>query len=137
MNAMMDGPESVDPAGGAGGAELAAADDRDRTYAMLIHLSGFLSYLLGPVAIVVTLAMWLARKDDSAFVDDHGREAMNYSISIWIYTILAGLLMFAVVGCVLLPALIIFDIVVVIMAAVQASSGEYWRYPITIRMIGA
>ncbi len=132
----MSGPSPGDLEVQAPYAEVAVPQP-DRQYAMLIHLSGFLSYLLGPLAIVVTLALWLARKDESPFINDHGREAMNYSISIWLYAAMATMLTVILVGCFILPALIVFDIIVVIMAAVAASGGRYYRYPITIRFITA
>ncbi|MHC5023721.1 MAG: DUF4870 domain-containing protein [Planctomycetota bacterium] len=113
----------------------AVVDPRDQQYAMLLHLTGFLGYLIGPVAIAVPLAMWLGRKEDSPFLDDHGREAVNYNISIWIYAFIASMLMLVGIGCLLLPAVIIFDIIVVIIAAVRASGGEFYRYPMTIRFI--
>jgi hypothetical protein len=111
------------------------ASDGDRTFAMLIHLSAFLSYLVGPLAPVATLAMWLARRQESPFVDDHGREALNFAISIWIYTLIAALLVFVAIGCVILPVLVIFEVIVVILAAVKASSGGFYRYPMVIRLI--
>jgi uncharacterized Tic20 family protein len=130
----MSGPPPGDLELQAPDAEVAIPQP-DRQYAMLIHLSGFLSYLLGPLAIVVTLALWLARKDESPFINDHGREAMNYSISIWLYAAMATMLTLILIGCFILPALVVFDIIVVIMAAVAASGGRYYRYPITIRFI--
>ena len=113
----------------------ALASPQDRQYAMLIQLSGLLSYRLGPLALIVTLALWMGRKDESPFINDHGREAMNYKISMWIYKSIAGLLVLVLVGCFILPALIIFDVVVVCMGAVAANNGRYYRYPITIRFI--
>ena len=122
-------PDPLAPATGA------LPGSNERSYAMLVQLSGFLSYLLGPLALIVTLALWLARREESTFINDHGREAMNYNISMWLYATIAGMLTLVLVGCVILPALIVFDIVVVIMAAVAANSGRYYRYPITIRFI--
>lgn len=110
-------------------------EEPERTYSMLLHLSQFLGWLIGPLSIAVTLVMWLAKKDQSQYIDDHGREAMNFTISIWIYTIIGIILAFFVVGICMIAALSVFEIVVVIMAAVRASSGGYYRYPMTIRFI--
>ena len=108
----------------------------DRSWAMLTHLSGFMCYMgLGPVAIVAPLILWLSKRDESAYVDDHGREALNFNITIWLYAFLAGILTFAGIGCVLLPVLLVFHLIVVIQAAIGANRGEYYRYPITIRFI--
>jgi len=107
----------------------------ERTWAMLIHLSGYAGYVLGPPAIFLTLILWLSKRDASGFIDDHGREAMNYSISIWLYSIIASVLIFVFIGCLILPVLLVFDLIIVLVAAVRASNGDYFRYPITIRLI--
>jgi uncharacterized Tic20 family protein len=114
---------------------VATADASERQYATLIHALGFLNYPLGPLGVIVPLAMWLAKRDESPFIDDHGREAMNFNITIWIYAIFAGLLVFAGIGCVLVPAVMVFDVTVRIMATVRASGGGYFRYPMTIRFL--
>ena len=111
--------------------------DSERSYAMLIHLSALLGYIAGPLAIIVPLVMWMTRREESAYANDHGREAVNFNISIWLYTLVAGLLMFVVIGCFILPAIIIFHIIAVIMAAVRANAGQFYRYPVTVRFIPA
>ena len=112
-----------------------APGDGERTYAMFTHLSSFLGYLVGPLVIIAPLVMWLIKKDESAYISDHGREAVNFNISLWIYMFVAGLLTLACVGYVMLPALFVFNIVIVIIAAIRANSGAYYRYPITMRFI--
>ncbi len=108
----------------------------ERSYAMWVHLSAFLGYLIGPLGVIMPVILWTSRRG-SLFIDDHGREAVNYNISIWIYTMIAGLLVMAAgLGCLLLPAIVIFDIIVKILAATRATAGMYYRYPITIRFIG-
>lgn len=109
--------------------------ESERTYAMFTHLAGFLSYVVGPLAIAGPIVMWLIRKDESAYVNDHGREAVNFNISIWLYFAIAGVLVFACIGWALLPALVVFNVVTVIIAAVRANGGAFYRYPITIRFI--
>ena len=104
---------------------------------MFVHLSGFLSYVMGPLALIPTLALWLARRHESEFINDHGREAMNYNLSIWLYATISTILMLVCVGYFLLAGLILFDIVIMIVAAVQANGGHYFRYPITIRFVGS
>ena len=111
-------------------------DDSQRLYAMFLHLSQLLWYGLGPLSIIVTLVMWLMKKDESPFIDDHGREAMNFTLSIFLYTVIAGVLIILVIGALLLPAVMIFQFVVVIMAAVRAHGRSFYRYPMTIRFIG-
>ncbi len=107
-----------------------------RMWAMICHLAG-LAGLVVPVVgcIVGPLIVWQIKKEESPFVDEQGKEAVNFQISMLIYGIVAGLLCFACVGFVLAPAVAIFDLVFLLIAAVKANNGEHYRYPLTIRFI--
>jgi len=102
-----------------------------RTMAMLAHLLGIVSGFLGPLII------WLIKKDDDAFIDDQGKEALNFQITL----IIAYLAMF-VLSCItlgfaapLIFILFIVDIVFCIIAGMKANDGVAYRYPLTIRLI--
>lgn len=114
----------------------AAATDGERTYALFTHLAGLLGYVIF-VPVVPTLIMWAIKKNESPFIDDHGREAMNAQLSYLIYWL--GCLALAPMTCgvtsVGLGVLPIAAIVFVVLAAINASKGEFHRYPITLRMI--
>ncbi len=111
----------------------AEADSGERTYTVFLHLSLLLAHLLIPV--IPALIMWLIRKADSPFIDDHGKEAMNFQISLVIYFFASAVLVGCGVGVVLLPAVYVLGIVGMIMGAMAAHRGEYFRYPVTMRMI--
>lgn len=96
-----------------------------RNMAMLCHL-------LGIVGFFAPLVIWLIEKDKHRFVDEHGRAAMNYQISLMIYYAACGLLCLVFIGLVLMPVLIILHLTLSIIAAVKASNGKPWRYPIAI-----
>jgi uncharacterized Tic20 family protein len=109
-----------------------------RMWAMFCHLSGLAGLLpVIPVigAVIAPLILWQVKKQEHAFVDEQGKEALNFQISILIYEIVAGLLCFACVGFVLLPAVVVFDVVFLIIAALKANNGELYRYPLTIRFV--
>ena len=108
----------------------------ERTYATLIHLSLLAHTVLSILAFGITLGMWLMKKDESAYINDHGREAVNFQISLGIYTIIASVLAFLLIGIPLLIAIPIFGVVVMIIAAMAANRGELYRYPMTIRFLG-
>jgi len=102
--------------------------DKDATnMAMLCHLLAIFTWFLGPLII------WLIKKDTSPFVDDQGREALNFQIIAMIVTI----------GCVftfcaapfLIAIVQITRIVFCIIGAVEASKGVAYRYPLTLRLI--
>ena len=109
-----------------------------RMWAMFCHLVGLAAIL--PVVpffggAIGALIIWQIKKDNFPFVDEHGKEALNFQISILIYAIVSGLLIFACVGAFLLPAVMIFDIVFLIIAAIKANNGFHYRYPLCIRFI--
>jgi uncharacterized Tic20 family protein len=82
------------------------------------------------------LIIWQIKKDQHPFVDRHGKESLNFQISMLIYSAISVPLILACgIGLVLLPAVVIADVVFVIIAAIKASQGEEYRYPITIRFV--
>jgi len=81
------------------------------------------------------LIIWQIKKNEHPFMDEQGKEAVNFQISMLIYGIIAGLLCFACVGFVLVPAVVIVDVIFLLIAAVKANNGEHYRYPLTIRFI--
>lgn len=116
--------------------------------ATLIHLCGLL-WVLGIPGIVGVLLIWLLKRDQSAFVDHHGKEATNFQISLLIYAVaIAGVAMIGFVLTIVLvgfllfiPAvlagvgLVILQIVTAILGAIEANQGRYYRYPLTIRFL--
>ena len=68
-------------------------------------------------------------------VNEHGKESVNFQISMTIFTIIAALSTLLLIGFVLLPAIVVLNIVLVIIAGVKAANGEFYRYPLTIRFI--
>lgn len=105
-------------------------------WAMLCHMAALISFIGVPFGhIIGPLLVWLFKKGDHEFVDRQGKEALNFQISWTIYGLVAALLVVAGIGIALLIALAIANFVLVVLAAVRASSGQEHRYPITIRFI--
>lgn len=99
------------------------------TMAMLCHLLAIPTGFLGPLII------WLLKKDTMPFVDDQGKEALNFQITMIIATSVAALSMFIFIGCVLLPALVVANLVLCIMATLKANEGVRYRYPVALRLV--
>lgn len=101
----------------------------DKTFGMLSHLLGIFTGFLGPLII------WLVKKDESPFVDDQGKEALNFqiwmTIGIWASWFLTGLL----IGCFTLPVFAVISLVFGIMGTMKANEGMAYRYPVNIRII--
>ncbi|MHC4323596.1 MAG: DUF4870 domain-containing protein [Planctomycetota bacterium] len=109
-----------------------------RMWAMFCHLGGLAGLIpITPAfgSIIAPLVIWQIKKDEFGFVDEHGKEALNFQISILIYALVAGFLCFFCIGLVLLPAVYIFDLIFMLIAAVKSNNGEHYRYPICIRFI--
>ena len=109
-----------------------------RMWGMICHLAGLGGLIpIVPVigSVIGPLIIWQIKKDEFDFVGDQGKEALNFQISILIYAIVSGLLCFACIGFVLLPAVYILDLIFLLIAAVKANGGERYRYPLTIRFI--
>jgi uncharacterized protein len=107
-----------------------------RTWNVLCHataLAGFFvpwaGHILGP------LIVWLAKRNDSSEIDENGKESLNFQISMLIYNVIAGVLCLLLIGFVILAILHILNLVLVIVASIQASEGKFYRYPMTIRLI--
>ena len=106
-----------------------------KTWAALAHVSAFAGYLVPFGNIVGPLLIWLFKKNEFEFVDDQGKESLNFQITITIAIILAGFSILLLIGILLLPLVLLFDLVMIIIAAIKASNGERYRYPLTIRLI--
>ncbi len=85
--------------------------------------------------IVAPLIWWMMKKDLSSFVNDQGKEALNFQISLTIYIIIAGILMIVLVGFLLLPVVLIAGLILTIIAAIKANDGIPYRYPFIIRVL--
>jgi uncharacterized protein len=106
-----------------------------RNWAMLCHLSALFGLVTGFGMFVGPLVVWLLKRNEHPFIDDQGKEALNFQISMLIYTIVAAMMLCVLIGLVLLPAVIVVNIVFVIIASIKASNGEVYRYPLTIRLV--
>lgn len=111
-------------------------EKQSRLWGMLCHLSGLLLLLGIPFGnILGPLVIWLIKKEDYNFVDEQGKEALNFQISITIYGIISGILVVIVVGILTSIALFIAYLALVITASIKTSNGEPYRYPLTIRFV--
>lgn len=119
----------------------AAVPGDERNWALLAHLSAFSFFISGIGFILGPLIVWLVKRDQSPFVAEHAREALNFNITMGIA--FAVLLAFTILtfglGIVLAwplaAALFILWIVLTLVATVRASEGVAYRYPFTLRLV--
>lgn len=116
---------------------VGATAPRNHAWAMLCHLVGLLDFgfHFAFLGLIATLVVWLMRKDVDPEADYHGKEALNFQISLFIWWFVAVLLCCCLIGIPILLVLPIAKIALMLFAAVKAASGERWRYPLTLRLI--
>ena len=124
-----------------------APSQEERQWAMFAHLSALLGGILtsgwaGSVGCFIgPLIIWLAKKDSMPFVNDQGREALNFNITVGIVFLVLFLLSIMTLGLGLIvtfPLMVIVWVawlVLTIIASVKANQGIAYRYPLTLRLI--
>jgi len=107
-----------------------------RTWCALCHASALLGVFIHfPGHLLPPLIVWLMKRDESPELDAHGKEAVNFQLSMLIYNVVAAVFCLILIGFFFLAILWVLNAVLVIIAAIKASDGEFYRYPMTIRFI--
>lgn len=121
---------SRDPYGGDG-----ETDPDARLWGMMVHLSALAGYLIPFGNLIGPFVIWQIKKDRMPFVDDQGKEALNFQITLMLAMLVAGILVIVLVGLVLMPLLALIALVFIVIAGVKANSGERYRYPVSLRLL--
>jgi uncharacterized protein len=111
----------------------AGARPADHSLDVLCHVIAFAGLAIPFGHVLGPLIIWLMKRDTSPSVDAHGKESLNFQISLTIWLLLCVPLMFIFVGFIVAIVLAILAIVWVVLAALEASRGGFYRYPLTIR----
>lgn len=106
-----------------------------RNWAMGCHLAALAGFVVPFGSIIGPLIIWLIKKDESSFVDRQGKEALNFQITMLIAFLVCIVLAFILIGFLLMAVVVIFDLVMIIVAAIKTSEGEDFRYPVSLRLI--
>lgn len=111
-------------------------DPQERQWGMFAHLAALATFVL-PVAgnVIGPLIVYLIKKDEYEFVEDQGKEALNFQITWSIIFIISAIMIIVGIGIFMLIGFGIAWLVLIIVASVAANNGEYYRYPLTIRFI--
>jgi uncharacterized protein len=108
----------------------------ESNWATFCHLSGFAVFVLPPFGhVIAPLILWLLKRHDSLFIDEHGKEALNFQISVTIYGLICFMMFFFLIGLPMALILFVFWAVCMIYAAIQANDGMSFRYPLIIRFL--
>ena len=106
-----------------------------RNTAVAAHLSTFVGLVVPFGSVIGPLAVWLTRRDRDPFIDDAGREALNFGISIAAYGLVMLVAALMLVGIPFLIVGVVAWVVLASLAAVKASEGQSYRYPLTMRFV--
>lgn len=115
--------------------EVNATKKDEKLWAMLCHLSALVGFVIPFGNVIAPLIIWILKKEEFPLVDDQGKEALNFQISITIYFIIGIILVFVAIGIVILPLIGLFALIMIIIASIKANDGIKYRYPLTIRLI--
>jgi len=108
----------------------------EQNWAMFCHLAGLAGFVVPFGNVIGPLVIWLIKKDTMPLVDRHGKEALNFQITVAIAAIVCVILMFVLIGFFLLIAVGIGALVLTIIATVKVSNGDFeYRYPFALRLI--
>ena len=112
-----------------------AVDQAVRNTAVAAHLSTFAGLVVPFGSVIGPLAVWLTRRHRDPFIDQAGREALNFGISIAIYGTVLVVAALMLVGIPFLIIGVVAWVVLSSLAAVKASQGQAYRYPLTMRLV--
>lgn len=101
----------------------------DKNIATITHLGGTV------FSFVPALIVWILKKDNSAFIADQAKEALNFQITIILAQFVAWILAWILIGFFFMFIIWVFNIVFCIIAAISTSKGETYRYPFCLRLI--
>lgn len=107
----------------------------ERDWGMFCHLAAFAGFLIPLGNVIGPLVIWLMKKDKYPFVDYHGKEVLNFQLTVLIALLVSWVLVFVLIGFLLLPAVVIAALVLTIIGIIKAGNGEYYKYPYSIKFI--
>jgi uncharacterized protein len=106
-----------------------------RNHAALAHALVLLGFIVPMANIIAPLIFFVNDKGPGAFVKDHARESLNFQITMLIASLVIVPLCFVLVGIPLLCAQFVFELIVVIKAAMAAKDGKSYQYPLSLRLL--
>ena len=112
-----------------------ALSQDERNMGIAVQVSSFAGYIIPFGSILGPFIVWLMKRDEMPFVDECGRNCINFKISLMIYMMISAVLMLVGIGFLLIGVLAIIDIVFTIIAAMKASEGVSYKYPMTIKFL--
>ena len=110
--------------------EMVTAPSNDvKNIAVFTHLAGII------FGFIPALVVWLLKKEESQYLGEQAKEALNFQIAVFLVYIACGILTVIHIGAYLMFPLFVANIVFCVLAAMATNKGETYRYPFTLRLI--
>ena len=114
-------------------------------WAMFIHLSQYAGIAIPVVGLLAPIIIWQLKKDEYPQIDQHGREVLNWYLSLMIYflalcvvSVVSTVITFGILGFIWVPLWVLLGAAVLVpplIAGIRANDGIFWPYPLTLRLI--
>jgi len=112
--------------------EIRVLSETERNWAMFCHLSAFAGYFIPFGGVIGPLVIWMSKRDESTWVNENGKSALNFQLSMLLYLVLAAPLCLIVIGIPIVIILVVLRIVFTVIASIKASKGDEFKYPLAI-----
>jgi hypothetical protein len=109
--------------------------NEEKQWALFAHLSALIGYIIPFGSIIGPLIIWQVKKNEMPFVDDQGKEALNFQITMAIAAIICIVLMIVLIGFLLIWIVGAVDLIFIVVAAISANNGQAYRYPFNLRLV--
>ena len=104
-------------------------------WAMFVHLSLYCGFIIPLAGLIVPIVLWQMKKDIWPLIDQHGKNVVNWIISVVIYSIVCFILTFVVIGAFGFIALAIVALIFPLIGGLKANNGELWSYPLSLKIL--
>ena len=99
------------------------------------HFAAFLGLVFPFGNLLGPLILWQLKKDSDPFIDQQGKEALNFQITVAVAALVCLLLTLVVIGFLLLSVLGLGALALTLIAGIKANEGRAYRYPFTWRPV--
>lgn len=107
----------------------------EKNWAMLCHLAAFGGVVVPCGNLIFPLVVWLLKKDSSGFVEVHGKEVVNFQITLTAILAVCAVMYVVFIGFVFALGFGVFGVIVTVLGAIKAQNGEGYRYPMSVRLV--
>jgi len=109
--------------------------NEEKQWALFAHLSALIGYIIPFGSIIGPLIIWQVKKNEMPFVDNQGKEALNFQITMAIAALICIVLMLVLIGLLLIWIVGAVDLIFIVVAAISANNGQAYRYPFNLRLV--